>query len=228
MNKNSTLRNTIATLTLSLLVAFTNACGDDAPAKSGGFGGLGKASATTKDGKMTVTMTPTQGGAGNTPTATTGNTPTATGGNKPAATGNTPAVGGNTPAATGGNNQGAAALTGSWSLQQGTCALMLVFEGSRVAILEGCELADGTVGVDIEAGNFTVQGSTLTVAVDSLSCAQRTAGTRTATFQLSGNSLTLNTSDGQTLNLTRGEPNIQGTQAVQGCLTPEGFTPAAQ
>jgi hypothetical protein len=220
MNKNNTLRNKIAPLTLSLLVALAPACGDDStPAKTGGFG-LG--TLATKDGKMTVNMNPGQGGAAPLPGAGAAQQPAGQAGAGQAGAGQAGA--GQAGAGQAGAGQaGPAALAGTWSLQQGVCALVLIFQGSRLMMLEGCELDDGTVGVDVEEGNFTVQGSTLTMNSDKLSCSQRMAGTKTATFALNGNSLTI-TADGQTFNLTRGEANLRGTQAVQGCLTPEGFT----
>jgi hypothetical protein len=232
MNTNNTLRNKIAPLALSLLVLLAPACGDDsAPAKTGGFGGLGT-TLGTKDGKMTVTMNPGQAGAGaagnvQQPAGQVGGVGAAGNAQQSAGQAGAGQAGAGQAGAgqAGAGQAGAAAtLAGTWHLQEGVCALVLVFQGSRMAMMEGCQLDDGTVGVDIEEGNFTVQGSTLSVTSDTLSCSQRMAGTKTATFRLNGNSLTITPDGGQPLNLTRGEANLMGTQAVQGCLTPEGFT----
>ena len=243
MNKNSTLRNKMVSLSFVLLAALAPACGDDSSAaKTGGFGLATQTG--TKNGTMTVNMggaakpggTTSLGAlAGPAPggqAAAPGGQPTAPGG-QPTAPGGQPTAPGGQPTAPAQNTRmhdaaAASALVGTWSLQQGTCALMLIFQQARMAVVEGCEMDDGTIGVEIQEGNYTVQGSTITLTGDAYTCGSRPRGATTATFNLAGSTLTIVPEGGQTMTLTRGEATLKGNQAVPGCLNPEGFTPSTQ
>jgi hypothetical protein len=95
--------------------------------------------------------------------------------------------------------------------------------GDKYSLLLGCDLTDGTLGVQAEAGTYTATDDQFTTTAIKASCADATK-VSTQGYAIKGSQLIVNTPDGATVFMMMSFPPSNGAFAY-GCFGPNGFTP---
>jgi hypothetical protein len=115
-------------------------------------------------------------------------------------------------------------LQGTWQLYEpdGICGLALVFEGDRITTYDGCELEDDSVGFEVTAGDFKVDGDELSWTADRSSCADAEAFTEVLRVEFVDGTLRL-TSEAGIAVLERKTDGPSAGAGEFGCWDEEGF-----
>ncbi len=118
-------------------------------------------------------------------------------------------------------------LLGSWHVKNGSCGLSLLLHANQTfGVAEACELDDGTIGLDVKEGTYSVSGNTLRQSFQTFSCDSRRPGALSVQFRVTASNLTLIFVDGESITFRKGKLPLNGTSSAQGCLTEDSFTPA--
>ena len=119
-------------------------------------------------------------------------------------------------------------LYGNWYVKGAYCGLSLVFSSDgSFGMAKGCELDDGSIGLEIREGTYRIAGDALTQTFESSSCESRRRSVETVRFRLAGGRLTILLPDGDSVVFQRGKLPLDGSAPEVGCFDDGVFTPAS-